>query len=320
MATQKLIETSLASEFALVGAGHLSGVYNLVESVQGALSRLPFGELGSTYYIPYAVTALQKVYGNLYSDTSEFFESPYEATIESLFPTTMDIGLQDLILENKMPILLSSLVTDEFIKAAFDKASPLNRALVLNTTSSFVPKAPTLLCGGSRDPVVDYRNAEDALAAFRAAGAPAVRAFDVEQDASYQPLLRDDLGARRHRHRVPRVARPAAMPAAGKEPVPDVVAEDAGLGHAAPCSSLGAVVDAASLCRGTLGGLFPLRVITGLVGVLLGPGEIVMRAFADIANSIAFRRHRTGVELVLGRKRSGNCFFACRHLDVSLVQ
>jgi predicted esterase len=193
MATQKLIETSLASEFALVGAGHLSGVYDLVESVQGALSRLPFGELGSTYYIPYAVTALQKVYGNLYSDTSEFFESPYEATIESLFPTTMDIGLQDLILENKMPILLSSLVTDEFIKAAFDKASPLNRALVLNTTSSFVPKAPTLLCGGSRDPVVDYRNAEDALAAFRAAGAPAVRAFDVEQDASYQPLLRDDL-------------------------------------------------------------------------------------------------------------------------------
>lgn len=193
MATQKLIETSLASEFGLVGAGHLSGVYDLVGSVRGALARLPLGELGSTYYIPFAITSLQKVYGNLYSTPSEFFESPYDETIESLFPTTSDVSLQDLILRNKMPILLSSLVTDEFATAALDDASPLHRALALNTTTSFVPKAPTLLCGGSRDPVVDYRNTTDASAAFKAAGAPAVRVFDVEQEPSYQPLLRDDL-------------------------------------------------------------------------------------------------------------------------------
>jgi predicted esterase len=193
MATQKLIETSLASEFALTGAAHLSGPYDLVGSVRGALSKLPLGELGSTYYVPFAVTGLQKVYGNLYSSPREFFQSPYDETIEGLLPTTSDTTLQDLILKRKLPILLSSLVTEDFIKAALDDTSPLHRALALNSTTSFVPKAPTLLCGGSRDPVVDYRNTTTALAAFQAAGAPAVRVFDVEQEPAYEPLLRDDL-------------------------------------------------------------------------------------------------------------------------------
>ena len=40
---------------------------------------------------------------------------------------------------------------------------------------------------------MDYRNTTDALAAFQAAGAPAVSAIDVEQEPAYRPLLRDDL-------------------------------------------------------------------------------------------------------------------------------
>jgi predicted esterase len=193
MATQKAIEANHATEFALTGAGHMSGPYNLLGSVQRALANLPLGDLGSTYYIPFAVTSLQRVYKDLYTTPGQFFRSPYDATIETLFPGPSDVSLQDLIVQDKMPLLLSSLVTDEFVAAALDPSSTLHRALSLNTPTGFVPKAPTLLCGGSRDPVVGFANAEEAAAAFQSAGATTVSIFDVESEPAYAPLLRDDL-------------------------------------------------------------------------------------------------------------------------------
>jgi len=193
LATQKLIETSYASEFAVAGAGHMSEPYNLVGSVQQALEKLPLGDLGSTYYVPFTVTSLQKVYGDLYATPGQFFKNPYDATIEGLFPGPSDVGLGDLISQQKLPILLSSLVTDDFVKEAMNPASPLNRALSLNSPIDYLPKAPILLCGGSRDPVVDFDNTRAAAAAFQAKGAPAVSVYNVEDNPAYAPLLRDDL-------------------------------------------------------------------------------------------------------------------------------
>jgi predicted esterase len=193
MATQKAIETNYAAEFTLAGAGHMSGPYNLLGSVHRALEKLPLGDLGSTYYIPFAVTSFQKVYKDIYAAPSQFFQSPYDATIETLFPGPSDVSLPDLISEDKLPILLSSLVTDDFITAALDPASPLYRALSLNSPTGFAPKAPTLLCGGSRDPVVGFANTEEAAAAFQSAGATSISVFDVESELAYEPLLRDDL-------------------------------------------------------------------------------------------------------------------------------
>ena len=193
MATQKAIETSLASEFALAGAGHMSGPYNLVGTVKDALAKLPMGDLGSTYYIPFAVTALQAVYGDIYTTPGQFFRTPYDATIETLFPAPSDVTLLDLIEQGRLPLLLSSLVTDTFVRAALDPASTLYRALSLNSPLGFAPRAPTLLCGGSRDPVVSFSNAKEAAAAFQAAGATSVRVYDVEDERTYAPLLRDGL-------------------------------------------------------------------------------------------------------------------------------
>ena len=193
MATQKAIETSLAGEFALAGAGHMSGPYNLVGTVEGALAKLPTGDLGSTYYIPFAVTSLQDVYGDIYRTPGEFFRAPFDETIESLFPGPSDVSIVDLIAQDRLPLLLSSLVTDDFVRAALDPASALYRALALNSPTGFAPKAPTLLCGGSRDPVVPFSNAETTAAVFQAAGAASVLVYDVEDEPSYAPLLRDPL-------------------------------------------------------------------------------------------------------------------------------
>ncbi len=191
MATQKLMEASLGGEFTLVGAGHMSGPYDLAGSVMTSVERLPVGELGSTYYVPFAVTSFQRLYGNLYASPSEFFESPYDQTVETLFPGPAGTELEDLLLDGRLPLLLDSLVTDAFVAAAEDPTSALRAALALNSPIDFVPRASTLLCGGSADPVVNFGNTERALAAFQTAGAP-VAAFDVENEPAYAGLLRDD--------------------------------------------------------------------------------------------------------------------------------
>jgi len=193
MATQKAIETGTVPEFSLAGAGHMSGPYNLSGSVNAALGDLPLGDLGSTFYIPFTVTSLQKVYKNLYTTPGDFFQAPYDATIERIFPSPSGVSVSDLIAQDKLPVLLSSLVTEGFIAAALNPASALHRAFVANSPTDFAPKARTLLCGGSKDPVVRYQNTRDAVAAFQAAGSTAVTSFDVENEPSYANLLRDDL-------------------------------------------------------------------------------------------------------------------------------
>ncbi|MGE0796854.1 MAG: lipase family protein [Lautropia sp.] len=192
LATQRLIETSLGAEFALAGAGLMSGPYDLVGSIVSALDELPLGELGSTYYVPFAITSLQKVYGNLYSAPSQFFESPYDATIETLFPRTDGASLTDLLADRKLPLLLDRLITPAFESAARDAASPMRQALLANSPIDFTPKAPIVFCGGSKDPVVNFANTTTAAAAFQARGAP-VTVVDVENEPAYAGRLRDDL-------------------------------------------------------------------------------------------------------------------------------
>ncbi len=46
-----------------------------------------------------------------------------------------------------------------------------------------------LLCGGSRDPVVDFDNTRAAAAALAATAGAAVTVIDIEQVAVYQPFL-----------------------------------------------------------------------------------------------------------------------------------
>lgn len=193
VATQRLIESQHAAEFALAGAGHMSGPYNLVGSVLSALDDLPLGQLGSTYYIPFAITSLQGVYGDLYTTPGQLFEAPYDETIENLFPGPSDLSVSDLIAAGRLPILLGSLVTDAFVAAARDPATGLRRALAANSPIDFAPRAPTLLCGGSRDPVVSYQNTRDAVAAFQSLGATSVVEVDVENEPAYDALLRDEL-------------------------------------------------------------------------------------------------------------------------------
>ena len=186
MATQRAIERDAAAEIRLAGAGHSSGPYNLTGSFLAGVALLPTGTGASTVFVPYAVTGFQKTYGNVYAAASDYFKAPYAAGIESLLPGTL--STDELIGTGRLPARLGDLITDTMIADLQNAQSGLRKALDTNSLLAWTPKAPTLLCGGARDPVVIFRNAQDAQSAFRAAGV-AVSVVDVEQVPAFAPLF-----------------------------------------------------------------------------------------------------------------------------------
>ena len=189
LATQVRLE-QLAGEFEVAGGAHLSGPHDLSLTLARAIDAMPLGGLGSTYYIPFAITGLQGVYGNLYTTPADYFREPYATGIESLFPGTAEVT--ELITGGKLPLLFSSLVTDRFVTDAGNPASTLSVAMQANASYRPAARQPVLLCGGSRDSVVPFENTTTAAAALTAAGT-AVTVIDVETVAAWRDHLPSSL-------------------------------------------------------------------------------------------------------------------------------
>lgn len=81
MAAHRAIEKSLSSEINVVAGAHLAGPYNLSGSM-----KLTDAIAGYQFFVPYLITAWQKIYGNLYSDVKTAFKAPYSDWIETLLP------------------------------------------------------------------------------------------------------------------------------------------------------------------------------------------------------------------------------------------
>ena len=116
MATHKAIETdaALSAEMGLVGAGHGAAPAALSTALQAATPIL-YGQV----FIPFLVTAWQKVYGNVYAKPSDAFKAPYAEGIESILPSATT-NFEGLLAQNKVsPNVggdwLSAMFTDGFI-------------------------------------------------------------------------------------------------------------------------------------------------------------------------------------------------------------
>lgn len=186
MATHRALERDRPDGIRLVGAGHSSGPYNLIGSFLAGAALLPTGTGGSSAFVPFSVTGYQKAYGNVYTAPEDYFKAPFVTGIESLLPGTS--SLLDLIGSGRLPANLGDLITDRMVVDMQNPQTGLRQALDVNTLIGWTPKAPTLLCGGARDPVVIFKNAQDAQTAFQAAGA-AVSVVDVEQVPEFAPLF-----------------------------------------------------------------------------------------------------------------------------------
>jgi pimeloyl-ACP methyl ester carboxylesterase len=154
MAAHRAIERDNAAEINVIAGAHLAGPYNLSGSFQ-----LTDAIAGYQFFVPYLVTAWQKVYGTIYSDVNAVFKAPYAAGITNLLPSpTLDYTT--LITSGALPYgplpnqARDALFTPEFITSSRSTTGPLYLAGKKNDLLGWNPKSKVLLCGGAGDPTV----------------------------------------------------------------------------------------------------------------------------------------------------------------------
>lgn len=157
MAAHRAIERDNAAEINVVGGAHLAGPYNLVGSFKETQA-----VAGVQFFVPYLVTAWQKVYGDIYTSPSVAFKTPYDSYIGTLLPNPT-LTYTTLITSGKLPGAggeTPDQARDAMFQSAFVKdtqtstTSPLYKAGVKNTLLGWNPKSKVLLCGGAGDPTV----------------------------------------------------------------------------------------------------------------------------------------------------------------------
>jgi pimeloyl-ACP methyl ester carboxylesterase len=183
MAAHRAIEKSLASEINVVAGAHLAGPYNLSGSM-----KLPDAIAGYQFFVPYLITAWQKIYGNLYSNVSDAFKSPYANGIESLLPSAT-LNYTTLVTSGKLPGIngeTPNQARDALFQSSFSSDiltnpnNPTFLAAQKNDLLDWSPKAQTMLCSGSGDPTVPQAVHQTVMkAAFDAKGLTNVTSVDV---------------------------------------------------------------------------------------------------------------------------------------------
>jgi pimeloyl-ACP methyl ester carboxylesterase len=183
MAAHRAIEKSLSSEINVVAGAHLAGPYNLSGSM-----KLPDAIAGYQFFVPYLVTAWQKIYGNLYSNVNDAFKAPYAAGIESLLPNPT-LNYTTLVTSGKLPGIngeTPNQARDALFQTAFSSDiltnpnNPTFLAAKKNDLLDWSPKSQTMLCSGSGDPTVPQAIHQTVMkAAFDAKGLTNVTSVDV---------------------------------------------------------------------------------------------------------------------------------------------
>lgn len=191
MAAQRAAERDNATEISVIAGAHLAGPYNLSGSISSGSNFV-----GTQFVVPYFITAWQKVYGNVYSNVNDVFQTAYASTIEALLPSPT-LTLSTLVSTGKLPgannetpdqalnlLLQSAYRTDmqtNTANAAFVTAKK-------NDLLDWNPVAKVLLCGGKEDPtVLPSIHQTPMKAAFDSRGLTNVTSVDV--DASIRSMF-----------------------------------------------------------------------------------------------------------------------------------
>ena len=194
MAAHRAIEKDLASEINVVAGAHLAGPYNLSGSM-----KLPDAIAGYQFFVPYLVTAWQKIYGNLYSDVKTAFKAPYAEWVENLLPSPT-LNYTTLVTTGKLPGIngeTPNQARDALFQPAFSSdilTNPNNATFLAakkNDLLDWSPKSRTMLCSGSGDPTVPQAVHQTVMkAAFDAKGLTNVTSVDVHPAivATYGPI------------------------------------------------------------------------------------------------------------------------------------
>jgi pimeloyl-ACP methyl ester carboxylesterase len=181
MAAHRAIERDNAGEINVVAGAHLAGPYNLSGSF-----KLTNAIAGYQFFVPYIVTAWQKIYGNVYTNVTQAFKLPYSNYIENLLPSPT-LTYTTLVTTGQLPGTAPDVARDTIFQPAFIADIPTNpnNGLMVdakkNDLLGWSPKARTLLCGGAGDPTVPPAvHMAVAQADFSSRGLTNVTSVDVD--------------------------------------------------------------------------------------------------------------------------------------------
>lgn len=194
MAAQRAAESGHGTEFNVVAGAHLAGPYNMAGSM-----KVPQAIAGYQFFVPFIITAWQKVYGNIYAKAEDVFKLPYATSIDDLLPAP-DASYASLVASGKLPGGTADAARDALMQPGFlqtmltDDKAPINVAAANNTLFNWKPKAPVLLCGGAGDPtVLQAVHQIPMMANFSANGVTNATSVDVDAAiaAAYGPVPTD---------------------------------------------------------------------------------------------------------------------------------
>jgi poly(3-hydroxybutyrate) depolymerase len=187
MATHKVLERDHAGDFPVTAAAPMSGPYNLVQFGDTVTSPTGSVNIGGELFMPYLLRSYQNSYGGVYANASDVYQSPFDKTAPTIFPT--DVPVATLMADGALPndpsfqwlFGTGGLLTDAF-RASYP-SSNFRKALQTNTLLGWSPKAPVALCGGGADPTVYFTNTTSMQADFATRGIT-VPSWNLEDRAS----------------------------------------------------------------------------------------------------------------------------------------
>jgi len=184
MAIHKYITVNnLQDEFNVVASAPLSGAFPLYDA---QFPEMFGGDV--TYYraefVPYALASYQLVYGNLYSDYSEYYDPPYD----SIIPDWLESGIHwagewaALIPDNFYDFMQDSVVDN--MKS--NPNHPVNVDLRKNDLHNWIPQEPVRMLYCGLDSMVYAQNSIMANDTMNAMGAPDVQAIDMDPSGIHE--------------------------------------------------------------------------------------------------------------------------------------
>jgi hypothetical protein len=181
LSTQRAIESSAAikAEMPIAAAGHGAAPGALGTALRGG-SEIAGGQ----FFVPFLITAWQKVYGDVYTTPSDIFKAPYASYIENLLPSATDT-YTTLVTSGKLPATTYTdlMFQPTFVPSLQNGTSGVIRAAQRNdlVASGWNPSSQTRFCAGSGDPTVLYATAQQ-LAIDRWGTLPNVTSRDVDPE------------------------------------------------------------------------------------------------------------------------------------------
>ncbi len=201
MAAQRAAERDYGNEFDVAAGAHAAGPYNLADALKD-----PQAIAGYQFFIPFLVTAWQKVYGNVYANAADVFKAPYASGIDNLLPAP-NASYASLIVAGKVPYGMPNGTPDEaradLMQPAFvqtmraDDSAPISVAARKNTLLGWKPRGRVLLCGAAADPTIPPAVHQVPMRAHFAAQGVTVDSVDVDPDiqAAFGPVPTDPASA-----------------------------------------------------------------------------------------------------------------------------